>query len=113
MSYENQGIVDGQQAGMCMAHYMMIESNLPYPLGQQPGPTKNPLDTLVDHDASAASPVVASAESTLGGATSGDVHKGMGMPPGGMSSQERHHDGQIGRKRNRQGVDQFGPPGQK
>ena len=83
------------------------------PLGQQPTPTKNPLDTFVDRDASATSPVVASTESTLGGATSGDVHQGMGLPVGGMSSQERHHDGQTGRKRNAQGVDQFGTPGKK
>lgn len=49
----------------------------------------------------------------MSGATSGDVHQGIGMPVSGMSSQERHHDGQIGRKRHGQGVDQFGPPGEK
>ncbi|KIM78479.1 hypothetical protein PILCRDRAFT_824376 [Piloderma croceum F 1598] len=89
MSYENQGIVDGRQAGML-------------------GPSKNPLDTVVDHDASATSPVGTSAESTLTGATSGDVHQGIGMPASGMSSQERHHDGQVGRKKQREGLDQFG-----
>jgi hypothetical protein len=83
------------------------------PSGQQPEPTKNPLDTVVDRDASATSPVGTSAESTLTGATSGDVHHGIGMPASGMSSQEIHHDGQIGRKRQREGVDQFGPPGEK
>lgn len=35
------------------------------------------------------------------------------MPAGGISSKEMHHDGQPGRKRHGEGVDQFGPPGDK
>ena len=34
------------------------------------------------------------ASDTLGGATSGDVHKGMGHPGQGMTSSELRHDGQ-------------------
>lgn len=30
-----------------------------------------------------------------------------------MTSTEIHHDGQAGRKRNAEGVDQWGPPGSK
>lgn len=81
--------------------------------GQQPQGTENLLDTYVDRDASATKSEQASAESTLGGATSGNVHSGLGLPASGMSSKERHHDGQPGRKRNAEGVDQFGPPGLK
>ncbi|KAI9709117.1 MAG: hypothetical protein M1820_003563 [Bogoriella megaspora] len=39
-----------------------------------------------------------SAADTLGGATSGDVHTGLGHPGQGQSSAERHHDGQSHRK---------------
>lgn len=42
------------------------------------------------------------------GATSKDVHGGIGMPMGGMSSAEMHHDGHQHRKRNMQGLDQYG-----
>lgn len=45
---------------------------------------------------------------TLGGATSADVNKGIGRPPVGMSSAERHHDGKPHRKRQMGGVDQYG-----
>ncbi|KAI9372607.1 hypothetical protein BJX61DRAFT_434627 [Aspergillus egyptiacus] len=38
------------------------------------------------------------AEQTLMGATSQDVHKGMGAPASGQTSTELHHDGQHGRK---------------
>ena len=47
----------------------------------------------------------------MGGATSADVHSGLGMPISGMSSQERHHDGQIHRKKDRSGTDQYGETG--
>ncbi|EMC92209.1 hypothetical protein BAUCODRAFT_27538 [Baudoinia panamericana UAMH 10762] len=40
----------------------------------------------------------ASASDTLGGATSGEVHTGIGKPIQGQSSKELHHDGQSGRK---------------
>lgn len=40
----------------------------------------------------------ASASSTLGGATSGDVNTGLGKPIQGQSSAEMHHDGQAHRK---------------
>ena len=38
------------------------------------------------------------ASSTLGGATSGDVHTGMGHPGQGQTSNELRHDGQHTRK---------------
>jgi len=38
------------------------------------------------------------------GATSSDVHRGMGHPGSGMTSKELHHDGQHGRKRERLGL---------
>lgn len=65
---------------------------------------------VVDEDASARSPIVASAGDTLGGATSADVHDGLGHPGQGMTSNELHHDGQHGRKRQGQGIDQYGQP---
>ena len=45
-----------------------------------------------------------SASDTLGGATSGDVHTGIGKPASGMTSQEAHHDMQGGRKKHTQGL---------
>ena len=39
-----------------------------------------------------------SALDTIGGATSGDVHTGLGHPGSGQSSAEIRHDGQKGRK---------------
>ena len=62
--------------------------------------------TVVDRDPYA--PRVTAGD-TLGGATSVDVHRGLGVPATGMSSAERHHDGQAHRKRDRAGVDQYGP----
>lgn len=64
------------------------------------------LDTFVDKDASATSPLVTRASDTLIGATSADVHDGLGHPGQGMSSKELRHDGQPGRKRHGEGVDQ-------
>ncbi|VDC07421.1 unnamed protein product [Peniophora sp. CBMAI 1063] len=50
----------------------------------------------------------ASASDTLGGATSGDVHTGIGKPLGGETSSELHHNGQHHRKKQGGGVEQFG-----
>ncbi|KAH7925900.1 hypothetical protein BV22DRAFT_1033507 [Leucogyrophana mollusca] len=91
----NQGIVDGR------------------PEGRQPDRAPVTLDTVVDKDASAENssprtPPAPTASSTLTGATSADVHEGLGMPGQGMSSKELRHDGQPGRKRQGQGVDQLG-----
>ncbi|KAI6147158.1 hypothetical protein BKA82DRAFT_10935 [Pisolithus tinctorius] len=88
----NQGIVDGR------------------PEGRQPPPASVVLDTVVDRNASTDDPTLQhpSASSTLTGATSKDVYHGLGMPVQGMSSQEAHHDGQPGRKRRGEGVEQFG-----
>lgn len=49
-----------------------------------------------------------SASDTLGGATSGDVHTGLGHPGQGQTSQELHHDGQHGRKNQGQGLQGVG-----
>ncbi|KAI5894423.1 uncharacterized protein SCHCODRAFT_02624624 [Schizophyllum commune H4-8] len=87
----NQGIVDGRQAG----------SN------PEPAPTR--LDTYVDRDATRSSTTHAS--DTLNGSTSQDVHRGIGQPLGGQTSHEEHTNGMHGRKRDAQGVSQFGPPG--
>ncbi|KAG1879241.1 hypothetical protein F4604DRAFT_1753825 [Suillus subluteus] len=86
----NQGIIDGR------------------PEGQQPRAAPVTLDTYVDEDASANTPLVTRASDTLVGATSADVHDGLGHPGQGMSSKELRHDGQPGRKRHGQGTDQFG-----
>ncbi|KAG2101537.1 hypothetical protein BD769DRAFT_187115 [Suillus cothurnatus] len=86
----NQGIIDGR------------------PEGQQPHAAPVTLDTYVDEDASANTPFVTRASDTLVGATSADVHDGLGHPGQGMSSKELRHDGQPGRKRHGQGTDQFG-----
>jgi hypothetical protein len=49
-----------------------------------------------------------SASSTLGGATSQDVYNSLGQPVGGQTSVEVRHNGMHGRKRDAQGVDQWG-----
>lgn len=41
------------------------------------------------------------------------MYASAGQPGSGMTSSELHHDGQHGRKREGEGVDQWGPPGQK
>ncbi|KIJ62618.1 hypothetical protein HYDPIDRAFT_182665 [Hydnomerulius pinastri MD-312] len=84
----NQGIVDGR------------------PAGRQPSGAPITLDTVVDKDASADDGSLQ--YPTLEGATSGDVHAGLGMPIQGMSSKELRHDGQSGRKRQGEGTEQFG-----
>ncbi|KAF9241147.1 hypothetical protein BU15DRAFT_45327 [Melanogaster broomeanus] len=87
----NQGIVDGRPEG-CPAKGSPVL-----------------LDTVVDNDASADNEADnQTALSSSPGATSHDVYKGMGMPAQGMSSKELRHDGQPGRKRHGQGIEQFG-----
>ncbi|OJA21020.1 hypothetical protein AZE42_02353 [Rhizopogon vesiculosus] len=86
----NQGIFDGR------------------PEGQKPPKAPVTLDTYVDKDTSATSPVVTRASDTLTGATSADVYDGLGHPGQGMSSKELRHDGRPGRKRYGEGVEQFG-----
>ncbi|TBU31352.1 hypothetical protein BD309DRAFT_541749 [Dichomitus squalens] len=49
-----------------------------------------------------------SAGDTLTGATSADVHQGLGHPGQGQTSAELHHDGKAHRKRQMQGTDQYG-----
>ena len=72
----------------------------PQPLAPAPGSR-----TVVDNDPWATPP---SAGDTLGGFTSKDAHSGIGMPTGGMSSSEMHHDGKQHRKRGLHGTDQYG-----
>lgn len=50
-----------------------------------------------------------SAEDTLGGATSQDVNRGLGVPIQGQTSAELHHNGHQHRKTQRQGRVQYGP----
>ncbi|KAI0827107.1 hypothetical protein BC628DRAFT_1435010 [Trametes gibbosa] len=61
--------------------------------------------TVVDNDPYA---TPTSAGDTLTGATSQDVHGGLGHPGAGMSSAEQHHDGSAHRKRQLRGTDTFG-----
>ncbi|KAL1941719.1 hypothetical protein VTO73DRAFT_6719 [Trametes versicolor] len=61
--------------------------------------------TVVDRDPWAAP---TTAGDTLTGATSQDVHGGLGHPGAGMSSAEMHHDGSAHRKRQMRGTEQFG-----
>ena len=49
-----------------------------------------------------------SAGDTLTGATSADVHQGLGHPGQGQTSAELHHDGKSHRKRQMRGTEQFG-----
>ncbi|KAI9573553.1 hypothetical protein HD554DRAFT_895935 [Boletus coccyginus] len=87
----NQGIVDGR------------------PEGRQPQGSSVFLDTVVDQDASADNETdYPAVQSTIPGASSRDVYKGLGVPVQGMSSKEQRHDGQPGRKRQGGGVEQFG-----
>ncbi|KAJ6544410.1 hypothetical protein B0H19DRAFT_1034819 [Mycena capillaripes] len=90
----DQGIIDGR------------------PAGQQPQPSSVTLDTVVDKDATAAQNELAGQTNgpydQLPGATSKDVSASSGQPGSGMSSQERHHNGQPGRKREKLGFDQYG-----
>jgi len=51
-----------------------------------------------------------SAEDSLTGATSQDVHGGLGHPGAGQTSSELHHNGMHSRKRDHAGAEQFGQP---
>ena len=84
-------------------------SNHHHPPGSNPEPAPTRLDTYVDRDATRSGTTHAS--DTLTGATSQDVHRGIGQPLGGQTSHEEHTNGMHGRKRDAQGVSQFGPPG--
>ena len=77
--------------------------------GSNPEPAPTRLDTYVDRDATRSG--TTHAADTLTGATSQDVHRGIGQPLGGQTSHEEHTNGMHGRKRDAQGVSQFGPPG--
>ncbi|RAL05521.1 uncharacterized protein BO80DRAFT_421544 [Aspergillus ibericus CBS 121593] len=55
--------------------------------------------------------VKTSAGDTLGGATSQDVHTGLGHPGSGQTSSELRHDGQSGRKGQSAGLEQVGASG--
>ena len=71
----------------------------------QPLPPASDSRTVIDRDPFA-TPV--SAADTMTGATSQDVHAGIGKPVGGMSSAEAHHDGYPHRKRHGGGQEQYG-----
>jgi hypothetical protein len=107
----NQGIVDGRPEG---AFYLNKGVSIPCwndrpPTGRQAKGSPVLLDTLVDDDASADNGGdYLTATSTFPGATSHDVHRGLGVPAQGMSSKELRHDGQPGRKHHGQGPEQFG-----
>ena len=74
--------------------------NTPSPL--PPAPDSR---TVIDKDPYA-TPI--SAGDTLTGATSADVHGGLGHPGSGMSSAEVRHDGKSHRKRQMQGAHAYG-----
>jgi hypothetical protein len=106
----NQGIVDGRQAGQF--HVISLTLQFAYPLtGANPEPAPVTLDTYVDKDASVGS--FNTTDNAIHGATSADVHNSIGKPGFGETSQELHHNGQHGGKRQAEGVSQWGPPGQK
>ncbi|KAI0635330.1 hypothetical protein C8Q77DRAFT_1054246 [Trametes polyzona] len=71
----------------------------------QPLPPAPDSRTVIDKDPYA---TPTSAADTLTGATSQDVHNGLGHPGSGMSSAEMHHDGSSHRKRQMRGTEQFG-----
>ena len=77
------------------------QTNLP-PQPLDPAPGSN---TVIDRDPWAPPP---SSADTLQCATSREVYSGIGKPVGGQTSAEAHHDGNQHRKRNLQGVEQYG-----
>ncbi|TCD68673.1 Cholesterol 7-alpha-monooxygenase [Steccherinum ochraceum] len=81
-------------------HVQDSQSQQPQPLS--PAPDSR---TVVDTDPFAEP---TSAADTMTGATSKDVHGGIGKPGSGMTSAERHHEGSSHRKRNLQGLGQYG-----
>lgn len=76
-----------------------------YCVGANPDAAPVTLDTVVDKDASAQTPRSSAPHDTLPGATSKDLHGGIGVPASGMTSSEMHHNGQGGRKREGFGVE--------
>ena len=69
---------------------------------QQPLPPAPDSQTVIDTDPFA-DPTTA--EDTMTGATSQDVHGGIGKPGSGMTSREVRHDGKQKRKRGLQGLE--------
>lgn len=76
----------------------------PNPQSEIPGQAHN-VNVLSDDEKQS---TYTSAESTLGGADSGEVHKGLGHPGAGQTSAEIRHDGQHHRKRDRAGLEGVG-----
>ncbi|KAG6900774.1 hypothetical protein C0993_002198 [Termitomyces sp. T159_Od127] len=71
--------------------------------GQTPQEAPVTTDTVIDKEASSGRDTGRiGARDTLGGATSSDVHAGLGHPGSGQTSQELHHDGRRGRERDTQ-----------
>jgi len=104
----NQGTVDGRPEGVLAERIAALTTPRLQPTGRQPQGSPVLLDTVVDQDASADNESdYPTAQSTIPGATSRDVYKGLGVPAQGMSSKEQRHDGQPGRKRRGGGVEQF------
>lgn len=78
----------------------VVERQQPRPIDPAPGS-----NTVLDTDPFATPP---SGGDTLTGATTQDLHGGIGQPVSGMSSKELHHDGKAHKKRTLQGKDQYG-----
>lgn len=89
---------------MSLVEDIYHQTNLP----PQPLDPASGSNTVIDRDPWAQK---ASAADTLQGATSKDVHGGIGQPFGGQTSAELHHDGNQHRKRNLQGTGQYGDAG--
>ncbi|RAK78502.1 uncharacterized protein BO72DRAFT_447165 [Aspergillus fijiensis CBS 313.89] len=89
-----------------------------YPAGTAPASNSYSANTTSEVGGQALNPnvershgkesVKTSAADTLMGATSRDVHTGLGHPGSGQSSAELHHDGQPGRKGQTAGLEQVG-----
>ena len=73
----------------------------PNPISETPGQADNE-DTLGSDDKES---TYTRALDTLGGATSGDVHTGLGHPGSGQTSTELRNEGQHTSKRDRTGLD--------
>jgi F-box/leucine-rich repeat protein 7 len=80
------------------------EENLFYPNPQGTVPGSNE-DMLRSHGKESTQ---TTASSTLGGATSADVNKGMGKPAVGQSSAEMRHEGHSHRKKEHAGIEGSG-----
>ena len=81
----------------------------PNPQSEVPGQADN-ANVLRDHGKES---TYTSAESTLGGADSRDLHQGLGHPGQGQTSSELRHDGQHHRKRDGAGLEGVGASGDK